>query len=115
MAQTMTGKVNSRKILFKGQYSYLISPFVNEQNEIVVDSQDQLVKILKVVGNQKKFYKTDFDHELIYQYYQGCNWAALRDQNRKSLTDLHPDFKVEWLELIKASIRLNKDERYSID
>lgn len=51
LIQAKKSQPRERVILFNGDHSYMASPNIDEENEVVVDMQDQLIKVLEKVGD----------------------------------------------------------------
>jgi hypothetical protein len=72
-------KTSGDKILFRGSSCYPLSPADEEEeggdaganagNVKQIDSNDQLLKILAVLGNQTKLDKKFFERKEMYEFY----------------------------------------------
>lgn len=63
------------KVLFPGRHCYSVSPKVSEDGEVVVDAQEQLIKILGVLKNED-LPNYNFANVTCYKFYKACKEVA---------------------------------------
>lgn len=107
------------RILFKGASCFPVSPSQGAADEEggpddtpTIDEDDQILKILQVLGAKQGFKKEFFESKRAYQYYQ-C--VSKFDQDPQELGELHKGGRAELLDLMERCLRLDPAERATID
>lgn len=106
------------RILFKGASCFPVSPSQGAAEEEAqddtptIDEDDQILKILQVLGHKQSFKKEFFESKRAYQYYQ-C--VSKFEQDSLELADLHKRGNAQLIELMERCLRLDPAERSTID
>jgi mitogen-activated protein kinase 1/3 len=106
------------RILFKGASCFPVSPSQGATEEEAqddtptIDEDDQILKILQVLGHKQTFKKDFFESKRAYQYYQ-C--VSKFDQDPLELADLHKNASPELIDLMEKCLCLDPANRSTVD
>lgn len=98
--------------LFQGEQCFPISPKMNAKKEPVVDSQEQLIKVLEICSDGMDLPKDHFDREDMADFYDFCKGKAALKQT--TLCDLHPECPANWMQFLSKILRFLPEDRISI-
>jgi len=106
------------RILFKGASCFPVSPSQGAAEEETaddtptIDEDDQILKILQVLGHKQSFKKDFFESKRAYQYYQ-C--VSKFEQDQLELAELHKEGNTELIDLMDKCLTLDPSQRFTID
>jgi serine/threonine protein kinase len=114
--QQMVCVQDQSKILFKGSSCYPISPTTGQNDEKVkqIDSNDQLLMILGVLGNQKRLDKEFFTRKDMHAFYTQCLDYSLQ-KPIASLADIHQGISNQYISFLELFLQVDPRDRATID
>jgi len=109
MSEGNCSMVKKRKALFPGSSSYPLSPY-SENNKQLVQNRDQLKMIFRIIGTPKEDEIEGFNNEEVKKYLGKFSYKPAKD-----FRSLFPVSPVHHVDLLKNLITFDRRKRFTVE
>lgn len=102
-----------KKILFKGNSCYPISPGV-DGDEKKLSSRDQTIQILRVLGKSQPLTQSFFTNQKMNKFYQMCLDRAVKSEDR-GLKKIHEGVNPDFISLLSSCLKIDISNRATVE